>query len=438
MTSFRISRTFFLLSISILLGLDFCQGQSSTIVDAWSENSINAVVFRKNSVVSFKNFQFATFYDPQGNVILAKRQLGTTAWEIRKLPYTGDIKDAHRSISLMIDGNGFIHLAWNHHDSKLLYCKSQKPLGLEFSAPTPMIGTLEDRVTYPEFYRFPNGDLFFLYREGSSGNGSLVINRYLTAAEKWERVHEQIIEGEKSRNAYWQACTDSEGTFHISWVWRENYDVASNHDICYARTRDFGASWQRSDGKDYALPITLNAAEYVARIPENSSLINQTSMFADQDGIPYIATYFISEGNTVPQYYLFHLDKYGWKKNQISRRKTSFSLGGGGTRKIPISRPQLMIDEQAGGKRAYLIFRDAAQGNRPLIMWGESPDFLHWKMKVISDESLESWEPTYDTELWKSNRKLHLFVQKVGQGDGESLENIPPQPVRILEVETPN
>jgi hypothetical protein len=43
------------------------------------------------------------------------------------------------------------------------------------------------------------------------------------------------------------------------------------------------------------------------------------------------------------------------------------------------------------------------------------------------------WEPSYDTEMWKRSKILHIYAQKVGQGDGEKLESIPPQMISILE-----
>ena len=43
------------------------------------------------------------------------------------------------------------------------------------------------------------------------------------------------------------------------------------------------------------------------------------------------------------------------------------------------------------------------------------------------------WEPTFDQNLWNRRRELHLFVQKVGQGDGERLEDVAPQMISILE-----
>ena len=35
----------------------------------------------------------------------------------------------------------------------------------------------------------PDGDLLFLFREGSSGNGDTFLNRYDTATRTWDNVH---------------------------------------------------------------------------------------------------------------------------------------------------------------------------------------------------------------------------------------------------------
>jgi hypothetical protein len=66
-----------------------------------------------------------------------------------------------------------------------------------------------------------------------------------------------------------------------TWVWRETWDVATNHDICYAKSVDGGKTWQKSGGEKYELPITAASAEYACRVPQKSELINQTSMCVD-------------------------------------------------------------------------------------------------------------------------------------------------------------
>src|SRR5690606_22492389 len=127
-------------------------------------------------------------------------------------------------------------------------------------------------------------------------------------------------------NAYWQAFVDQKGSIHISWVWRESPNVASNHDMCYARSDDGGRTWMKSTGEKYTLPINTSNAEYIARIPQNHELINQTSMYVDKKGIPYIASYWCSEQSKVPQYHVIYLDKDGWQVKDLGFRTQAFSL----------------------------------------------------------------------------------------------------------------
>ena len=149
----------------------------------------------------------------------------------------------------------------------------------------------EHNVTYPEFYTLHNGDLLFAYRSGASGRGNLVMNRYNTDSKQWERLQNTLIEGEDKRNAYWQLYIDEQGTIHLSWVWRETWMVETNHDMCYARSEDNGATWHKTTVAQYTLPTTQANAEYACIIPQVSELINQTSMSIARNGNPYIATY---------------------------------------------------------------------------------------------------------------------------------------------------
>ncbi|UCF39368.1 MAG: BNR repeat-containing protein, partial [Acidobacteriota bacterium] len=321
----------------------------------WSKNSVNAVIFRRNSVVTHESTQFTAYYRPNGRVTLAKRMLGSDQWEVRETRLIGDTGDAHNSISLMVDGAGYLHLAWNHHGDPLQYARSLSPGSLELRDGLSMIGRTESRVTYPEFHRFPDGDLLFLYRDGQSGRGNLVMNRYETASQKWYRVQDVLLDGEGKRNAYWQAVIDHSGTIHLSWVWRETADVATNHDLCYARSSDRGATWEKTTGEVYEIPINASNAEYARRIPEESELINQTSMAIGPMGQPVIASYWRPNGSDVPQYHLVYNQGGQWITRQISSRKTPFSLSGRGTKRIPISRPQVVVGSARGDSGVHLV-----------------------------------------------------------------------------------
>ena len=55
-------------------------------------------------------------------------------------------------------------------------------------------------------------------------------------------------------------------------------------------------------------------------------------------------------------------------------------------------------------------------------------------MKDLTDFSVDAWEPSYDTELWKTHKKLHIFVQETHQGDGEKVKDSEATPVYVLEI----
>jgi hypothetical protein len=403
------------------------------IAEGWAKNQVNAVIFRKNSVTSFNGNQYAAFYNGDSKVVLAKRKLGETKWQLHETQFSGNTADAHNSISLAVDGKGFLHLAWNSHGTPLQYSCGIKPESLEMPETSTMIGNGENKATYPEFYTLPNGDLLFFYRDGASGNGNLVLNRFDVKTRRWTRLQDNLIDGENSRNAYSQITVDAKGTIHISWVWRESPNVATNHDLCYAKSSDGGRTWAKSSGEKYVLPIPALSAEYVWRIPQNSELINQTSMAIDASGRPYIATYWRAAGSMIPQYQLVYFDGRSWRSSQISNRTTAFSLSGAGTKRIPISRPQIVVDSASGEAKVFVVFRDIERNNRVSVAICDDLKKNLWRLKDLTQTDVGMWEPMFDQNLWDQRKELHLFVQKVGQGDGEGLEQFPPQMISILE-----
>jgi hypothetical protein len=272
-----------------------------------------------------------------------------------------------------------------------------------------------------------------------AGDGDLVLNRYTTSTRTWKRVHNQLVYGGEPsirQSPYWQMCLDTKGTLHLSWVFRRTGDVATNHDMYYACSTDEGVTWRRkSNGAAYTMPITPTNAEKICDIPENTNLINTTSMTADQEGNPYIATYY---GKPQVNYMVIFHDGTGWQARQVSDRATSFSLSGGGTLMIPIARPRLVAqyDENTGKTKAYYIFRDTERGSKvSMYSTDDIASINEWTVRDLTDFSVFAWEPSHDTELWKNQSKLHIYVQYADQISGEGLSNQEPMPVYCLEVE---
>jgi len=399
----------------------------------WAKNSVNANILRRNAIASHKNIQYIAYYNNNQQLVIGKRKISSENWQLSVSQYKGNAADAHRTISIIVDGGGFLHISWDHHNNKLRYCKSAAPGSLELTDELPMTGLKEQRVTYPEFYNLPDGDLLFLYRDGSSGNGSVILNRYNLKTKIWSQVQDGWINGEGQRSPYWQMVTDKFGTIHISWVWRESPDVASNHDLCYARSKDGGKTWEKSIGEQYQLPITIANAEYAAKIPEKSELINTTVITADNKGRPYTATYWRSADSKVPQYRIVYHDGSKWITQQVSDRKTTFTLSGAGTKRIPISRPQLLLAGNKKSVKAIMIYRDIEEGDKVSVALSNDLAEGKWTVKNLSTEIVGLWEPSYDNALWNKKRKLHLFFQKVEQGDAETIKEVLPEEISVLE-----
>ncbi|UOB16617.1 BNR repeat-containing protein [Abyssalbus ytuae] len=424
---FKIIHLFIFFSLLAFIGCSSLKVAESEIGLGWSNNSVNTVIFRNSAVDTYNNYQFTAYYDEEGRMILAKRKLTENKWDVKITPYKGNVKDAHNSISLIIDVNGYVHISWDQHNTRLRYVKSISPLSLELSDELSMTGLQEEKVTYPEFHKLKNGKLLFCYRSGESGRGNMVINQYDPDTNQWSQLQDNLLDGEELRSAYWQIAVDGRGSVHLSWVWRETWDVSTNHDLCYAVSHDGGKSWEKSTGEKYGIPIRSVTAEIAWKVPENSNLINQTSMAVDDNNNPYIATYWDADGIT--QYKIIYLQEKKWQIIDSDFQKKAFQLGGGGTKSIPISRPQILI----GNNIIYLLFRSAERENRISLAYKKKGKGK-WNLVNVSEDYVGQWEPNFDKSLWKEKKQLHIFSQNVTQSDGEGLADMPAQKVKLLEI----
>ena len=154
-------------------------------------------------------------------------------------------------------------------------------------------------------------------------------------------------------------------------------------------------------------------------------------MSADKDGHPYIASYWRDAGTAVPQSHaIYHTGKQ-WETRTLAFRSTPFSLSGQGTKRIPIARPQILVNPAGPG--ALLVFRDEERHSKVSVAQADDPASGAWRVRDLTSHSVGDWEPSYDTERWRQSGILSLLVQDVRQVDGEGKADVPPQPVQVLD-----
>lgn len=305
-------------------------------------------------LLSEQGRQYVAYYDDQRRMTMAARKLDEREWQYVRLPQTLGW-DSHNYVTLAVDREGCLHLAGNMHCVPLVYFRTEQPHDIStFKQHQQMVGRDENRVTYPKFLQGPGGEMLFSYRNGSSGSGDQILNIYEPAQRKWRRLLDApLTDGQGKMNAYFDSFRrDSKGTYHLCWVWRDTSDCATNHDVCYARSRDL-VRWEKSDGTPLKLPITYASCEIVDPVPAGGGLINGNARLGfDQRERPVISYHKYDEKGYT-QIYNTRLEDGRWKNRKVSDWDYRWEFGGGGSISFDISVSAVQVDEQGRLTQAF-------------------------------------------------------------------------------------
>ena len=291
--------------------------------------------------------QYVAFYAADRHLTVAARTLDRDDWTIVRLPTAQDGPpagpgqtsavvgwDSHNSIEMAVDAEGQVHLAGNMHDTGLTYYRTRVPGEVATFVQLPaMTGHDETRCTYPLFLTRADGALVFRYRSGRSGDGDVLFNIYDPATRGWRRLFAGcLFDGERARNAYpLPPVRGPDGCYHLSWVWRETADCATNHDLCHARSRDLVA-WETAGGRPLGLPIRLaTPGVTVDPVPIGGGILNGTGQVGfDTPGRPVLA-YFKYDVLGVSQAYVARFERDGWRIVQLSDWDRRIEFAGEGS-----------------------------------------------------------------------------------------------------------
>ena len=292
-----------------------------------------------------RGHQFIAYYDAERRITVAGRRLDQSEWtrfQPAGAPVPGRSRDSnvtywdsHNYLTLALDRDGHLHLSGNMHNDPLVYYRSSRPLDVaSLERIDRMTGRRENNTTYPVFFKNSAGELLFRYRDGGSGNGSDIYNRYDPVSRSWENLlSTALLDGEGERNAYaTHPVLGPDGRFHLIWMWRETPDCSTNHTLSYARSRDL-LRWEKSNGTPIPLPITQAKGEVVDPAPMKGGLINMTfNLGFDRDHRP-IVVYHRYDAAGRSQAYAARPDAGAavWKSVQISDWDFRWNFSGGGS-----------------------------------------------------------------------------------------------------------
>jgi len=179
--------------------------------------------------------------------------------------------------------------------------------------------TVEQKMTYPEFFKDPKGELILKYRDGSSGNGRWFYSKWNAESGRWAHLHDTVLlSGENVRGIYpYGPVIGPDGFAHMTITWRETPIASSNHDLSYARSKDL-INWESSDGSPIKLPIVLATGEIIDPIPEHGGLLNGRHPIGFDKQNRVLVSYQKYNDDKLSQVFINRREADGWVVKQVS------------------------------------------------------------------------------------------------------------------------
>lgn len=381
------------------------------------QSRYNGVSYNQDSVCTVNGIQYAAWYDETGALLIGKRTLPSEVWATFSLstvagnPLTLPVDtDSHNDVSLIVDAAGYIHVAANMHGDVLRYVKSTNPNDITAWTAPGMTGSNEAQVTYPRFALHPDGTLFFMFRDGASGNGDVYVNRR-NVGGAWTQLGMLASGKATNENPYESRFVISAaGTLAVAFTWRPNGgDFNTNADVHFIKSTDKGATWVNVSGSAVTIPLVHanTNAKVLATAATNSGIINQFGLDLDTSGNPHIALT-IADGAT-PDRNIHHLYWTGsaWVNQQVTDLRN-----GMGYNDIP-TRPAVACTND--GRTLILTSYPRTNGRRGSfrlidVTGGASTDV------TLAELDGRDHEVTYDGRALRERNEL---IMMLSQSNGE-------------------
>lgn len=398
----------------------------------------NIVSFKFNSIATRKigsyTYQVCAFRSSTRKLVLGKRVLPSGGWTLYH--YNGTDKtdlgtfelDSHNVAAAEIDADGYVHFCWDMHNyvgnpTSLNYRRSDSPLATwngGITSALSMLGTNESGATYPMFFRDPaTGTLYFMFRDGVSGNGDLYFYVWNDTTNTWSAAAGTtaglMIQGKTGAvaNAYlngqpkFSSDWDGAGTgfMHVNWMWRMSEypgGVDTNQDIMHVRWN--GSTFTTYSGSAQTMPITIANADRVLAVGPSVDLFNQVDFDLDANNRPIVALIHNDGGGKSQLYALYH-NGTSWTKTQITNYPSSTMTDFG--------RPCVLVDKDSNA--CHFIGTHLDVNANAILAWTSgNGNFSTWTEVVFySLTGVAQYEPRYDLYVWQQHKLLDMTVSRI-------------------------
>lgn len=263
------------------------------VVDKHNQATMESVIgsccsdFTVEYALLVKDKFYVAYYNAEHCITVASRKPEESQWTISQPQgkWLADKKrymhqtefDSHNYLTLAMDNQGHLHLSGNMHKDQMVWFRSVRPYDIHSLVQRTMIGEREQSATYPLFFYGRQGELLFRYRDGESGNGDDIYNRWDESQRRWTRLLAQpLLSGNGLRNAYARLpIFGPDDQWHMVWMWRETPHCETNHHLCYACSPDL-LHWYSHSGQMFTLPMTSETGDIVDPAPVEQGLINMS------------------------------------------------------------------------------------------------------------------------------------------------------------------
>lgn len=344
------------------------------------------------------NLQYVGYYNADRNMVIASRRLDSETWTKKVLP-TKVGWDSHNFITIALDRDGQLHVAGNMHAVPLVYFRTTRAGDVSSLARVPvMVNKMREQLmTYPHFIHDTDGSLFFTYRDGHSGAGINLYNRYNEQNKKWTSLLDRpLFDGKRpasiprpahdddnQMNAYPAGPTlGPDRLWHLVWVWRDTPAAETNHDLSYARSHDL-IHWETVDGTPIELPITIKTPGVIVDpVPVNGGIINGSPKIGFDNQNRVVVSYHKFDEKGATQVYFARFENGSWRYKKITKWTYRWEPRGGGSIPFEVRHSSLRNDPIAG----YFIWVGNDKHRESSGNWRVNPDTLELGERVPSEQ----------------------------------------------------